>query len=284
MDIRTAVIHVQPGARHQDDAARAMLAGLVRHGIKVRLAQYDVPEVADLTVVWSWRQQRVVSESLENQIPILVMERGHLPPRRNWISCGFNGMLRRGVYAVPAPGNDRLERYFAQHIKEWVRREGYALLIDQVAGEGSTTGPFSHSWTEDVIAVLSALGHNIRYRRHPKALEWKDNWVPPDLEISSASLIEDFEKAAICVTFNSSVAVEAVVYGVPAVSFDVDSMAWEVTSHNLGEPPLFCDRQAWLERLSWVQWSMEELSSGVAWDALRSLVPTLWSPANRGIV
>jgi hypothetical protein len=63
------------------------------------------------------------------------------------------------------------------------------------------------------------------------------------------------------VTLNSSVAVDAILAGVPTVTMDVGAMTWDVTSHHPAEvtkPP----RLPWLHWLAWTQWSHDEIREG----------------------
>jgi hypothetical protein len=63
------------------------------------------------------------------------------------------------------------------------------------------------------------------------------------------------------ITLNSSVAVDAVIAGVPTVTMDAAAMAWDVTAHDPREttkPP----RLPWLHWLAWTQWNWDEISEG----------------------
>jgi hypothetical protein len=73
------------------------------------------------------------------------------------------------------------------------------------------------------------------------------------------------------VTFNSNSGVEAVVDGVPTLSFDIGSMVYEVSGHLLDdiEEPKRFDRTQWLANLCYAQWNPEELRNGEAWDHLK---------------
>jgi hypothetical protein len=54
------------------------------------------------------------------------------------------------------------------------------------------------------------------------------------------------------------------------VTLDVGAMAYPVTTHDVLETPIRPDREAWLRRLSWCQWSMPDMIRGEAWAHLRT--------------
>jgi hypothetical protein len=76
----------------------------------------------------------------------------------------------------------------------------------------------------------------------------------------------DFEDSA-AVTLNSSIAVQCVLNGIPTVTVDEGSMAWDVTGHSLNDIR-FPDRAPWCHRLAWTQWSDDEIRDGTPWKHL----------------
>ncbi len=266
---KTAAIHVFPRSSVHRAAARNLAQGLTRHGYDCVVAGYNEPCEADLVAMWSGRQSAVIAAAQARKTPLLVMELGNLPPRPDWTCCGFNGMLRNGVYPEPLDGGARCRRHFLPTVQPWRDpRDGYALVIDQITGPRSLPGPFDHRWTEGAIRTLRQQGRSIRYRRHPSAESVGDDWFPEGLDVSARTLADDFAGAAFCVTYNSSVACEAIVAGVPSIAWDKASMAWDVTTHDLDAAAAPPDRTEWLNRLAWTQWRADEIASGDAWEAL----------------
>lgn len=114
--------------------------------------------------------------------------------------------------------------------------------------------------------IQQVTDREIIFRPHPLAK------MPPihGLDYSTCPIKEDLDRAYSVVTFNSNTAVEAVMDGIPSFSFDVGSMAYEVTSHNLNtlETPLVFDRQQWANNLAYAQWTLDEMKKGEAWEHL----------------
>jgi hypothetical protein len=71
----------------------------------------------------------------------------------------------------------------------------------------------------------------------------------------------------VAVVLNSSIAVKALMEGVPVVTMDRGSMAWEITGHTLDDirTP---EREDWCHWLAWCQWSHDEIQEGTVWDFL----------------
>lgn len=270
-----AVIHLNSLA-HQQTHGGAMKSGLEAHGIHVDFAAYDKPVPCDFAVVWGAPSRHPhVAQSNKN---ILVMEAGHLggraKTRLEYTSCGWNGLARRGKYPEIEDGGERWRKYWGHLMQEWKQERGsYALLFGQVKGDAAINGISLHPWMTDLTQQLAHRGYSVRYRPHPVTL-WRDKneWHPVGSRLSRSGLEEDIQGATICLTYNSTAAVESVLAGVPTITYDEGAMAWPVTTHTLGPEPIRPDRTEWAHKLAWCQWTLEEITSGVAWDYLRRVV------------
>ena len=61
--------------------------------------------------------------------------------------------------------------------------------------------------------------------------------------------------------YNSNSSVDAVINGVPCITFDEGSMAYEVTGHKVCDR-IKPDREEWLKALSNTQWTPDEIKNG----------------------
>lgn len=245
-----AVVHAND-APHQLEHAMIMLGGLTRHGIEARLGDYDTPEPCDFAVCWGARQERLFAAGR----PLLIMERGHVGDRVAYTSVGWGGLGRRGRYPKAPDGGARWRARFGQLMQPWRYEPGYALVIGQVPGDAALRGLDVEAWARDTLARLDALGWDAGYRPHPL--------VTP----SRTTLADQLAGSGLCVTYNSTAGVEAVLAGVPTVTLDEGAMAWPVTSHALAHQR-WPDREAWAHDLAWTQWTREEIARGDAWAAL----------------
>jgi hypothetical protein len=242
---------------HQQIAAAQMAAGLGRHGLAVRWNEH---RPCDIAIVWGGRQrERVVGEAGH----VLVMERGHVGDRMTMTSCGWDGLARRGHYPRATDGGARWRARYGELMQPWTERDGYALVIGQVDGDAALGGLDVARWREETERELVRLGWRPVFRPHPVVSRPK------------RPLAADLRGAALCVTYNSTTGVEAVLAGVPTVTLDAGAMAWPVASHRLGDPASRPEREPWAHDLAWAQWSLDEIASGETWAHLGPLIPGL---------
>lgn len=242
---------VRDDAPHQVEMASAMMAGFKRHGISV---QRICPRSSgdDIVCVWGWRTARKWLDR-----PVLVMELGYVGDRiKAWRSLGWNGLNGRARF--PTGDGSRWQRYFADVMRPWSYRDGYALLIGQIPGDASVDSININRWLTNTRRALEERGYEVRLRPHPLVRSPK------------RSLADDLAKASVCVTYNSNTGVDAVLSGVPAVTMDEGAMAWPVTAHSLDDDFIRPDRTEWAHNLAWCQWTMDEIASGEAWEHVRA--------------
>jgi hypothetical protein len=268
-----AIVHIN-NAAHQIQHGAWITTGLKRHGYTVTHARVDVSTPGDLVVMWGWKQRRVINDCQRRGVPILVMERGHLPNRMEWTSCGFNGLGHRATYAQVNDGGARWREHFAHLEQPWRKVDGYALVCGQVRGDASLWGCDFHAWAQGATDKLRGVGFDVVYRPHPLSVRLqRDMWRPTGARFSTAPLADDLAGAAKVITYNSTVGVEAVLAGVPTVTCDAGSMAWPVSTHGLDAGVIRPDRTAWMHALAWTNWRQQEIASGDAWEHLKEVLP-----------
>lgn len=228
-----------------------------------------MPSNADIAVIWSWKQRRVIERQIETGKHILVLERGFLQPRNSWISLSWDGFNGRGSFPGAADGGARWDHHFGPMLKPWRQsRGGNALLIGQVPGDAALFGLDIIAWTQEMSAKLIDLGNRVTYRPHPLSV----TPCPNGANLSIDDLETDLALADFVVTYNSTTAVESILAGVPTIVMDIGSVAYPMASHSLEEPLRYPDRTSWCHDLAWRQWSLKELSDGSAWQhAIRYL-------------
>jgi len=258
-----AAIHVN-GAAHQSANARAMRAGLERHGVEVVHAAVDVPVLCDFAVIWGWRQPAVSANG-----PTLVMERGYigdLENRRRWTSLGWDGLNGRARRPSPDAG-ERWDAHFETMMQAPRDGGAYVLLAGQCRGDRAVAGTNIALWARDTARQLQELTDlPIRFRPHPQELS---PWDVHGVATSDRTLAEDLAEAAFVVTFNSNAGVDAALAGVPVVAVDEGAMAWPIAAHELTATPVLPGRRTWATQLAFCQWTAQEIETGEAWEALR---------------
>lgn len=243
--------------------ARAFGDGLLRHGLK------ETSHVAcDLLVLWGTRRQREIDAQKARGGKVVVLERGYLGDRYSWTSISFGGGLNgRGNFTGPFHDGSRWEKHFAHLMKPWrTGEDGYALILEQVPGDMSVRGVNLRDFYSRARDAFTPL-INTKVRPHPRTTPLKNAEAH---QSGLRSLVADLEGARLAVTWNSNSGVDAVLAGVPTIAMDEGSMAWDVTGHKLKMPPA-PDREKWAHALAWKQYSVKEMASGFAWDAISGL-------------
>lgn len=246
-----------------------MVAGIQRHGIVIDHADWNQPDIeADFALCWGWRIGSTLRKN-GYEGPILVMERGYLPDRFEWTSLGWDGLNGRARFNEPQDKGERFWRNFGHLACEWERYDGYYLVMGQVLGDMSLRGVDFVKWVKETIDTLDKLGVDVRFRPHPEAIRRGQAIPAPQYMIAGGTLADALSEAACVVTYNSNSGVDAVLAGIPAVTYDEGAMAWDVTSHHALQELVMPDRNEWFRRMAWTQWSMPEIERGEAWEVVK---------------
>lgn len=247
-----------PRAPHQLAHQAAISAGMRANGIEpvaITAGEPDTKHVA----CWGWRLGRALRERGHE---VLVMERGYLGDRFAWSSLAWNGLNGRGLFPRVDATPDRFHKHFS--MKPWKKQGDYALILGQVPGDASLQGIDLAPWYQIAAAAArDAYGLPVHFRPHPnvQARGWSQS--VRGCVTSAGDLNDALSGADVAITWNSNAAVDAVLAGVPTVTADAGSMAWSVTSHQIGARIMPC-RDAWAHELAWKQWSVDEIASGEA--------------------
>jgi len=249
---------VKSGFKHQIQAIGAFQTGLVRHGIKAELQNHwGGANDADFVVAWNTKN---IPDNLSR--PFVCLEAGYINGRSGdyvrdrlrFISAGWNGLHGRAGSSSPDRPPDRWDSLGIE-LQPWRYGSGIILICGQHPGD--VQAPRGDPEWDKVLEMGELHGSRVIFRPHPL--------LGPNMRPLSEALGE----AKMVVTWSSTAAVEAVITGVPTVALDRGSIAWEVTSHGISEPPYVGPREQWAANLAYKQWTRGELESGAAWETLR---------------
>lgn len=231
-----------------------------------------IPDDASFVFIWGWlkphldggpqpfKRNRLIREARAKGIPILCVERGSLADRFEFYYLGWNGLNGEGRWLCGDESDERFRRVFAPRVEvhPWAGRKGPVLLLGQEPGDASLAGCSDYQgWLAD---IAKTLGDDVWLRPHPQT---------PNLAIDGVrlaprgSLREALAASSGSVAWSSTSGVESVLYGTPHMAASRMSMAYDVSSHELGqwvEP----DRLTWLYRLAYANWTLAEMADGTA--------------------
>lgn len=243
---------------HQLAHQSAMLDGLKAIGIDAVPSLGAAPGIMHVAC-WGWREGKALRA---RGFEVLVMERGYLGDRFKWTSLGWNGLNGHATFPDVPASPDRFDALAT--LKPWKSGGDYTLILGQVPGDASLQGrdlmPLYFEWA---AVAAHAYGLPVHFRAHPKAIEKGHRQNPKGTIQSGGTLDEALAGASMAICFNSNSAVDAVLAGVPTLTMDNGSMAWDVTTHKIGDIAR-PDRRDWANRLAWKQWTLEEIASGQA--------------------
>lgn len=247
------VIHVHPGIAWQVAFLDPLVAGLQAARRSFALTGSTVRTGPGLPVLLG----TTFWGGVEDGGPFLLVDRCSFGDPGKWVSLVRDGHGRRGDHRTPPePDASRWERAGIA-VEPWQPGDDGAVVL---CGQTRTWSPHWASLGDWYGAVAPAC---TRFRPHPA-----DRGAAPAGPTGIPLPLEDgWQGVARAVTLNSSVAVEAVLRGIPTVTMDEAAMAWDVTGHLPGDA---CrpDRTAWLHWLAWTQWHYDEIRAGTPWERL----------------
>lgn len=259
---------VKTNLTHQIVHTGALVEGLRNVGISSTTSHVSQRIKTKYVACWGWRLGKRLRDAGHE---VLVMERGYVADRFSYTSLGWNGL--NGYAAFPRYGYDDGERFhvIGGRLAPWKKDGDYVLIMGQVPRDASLRGvdlnPFYEKW-----ALHAAQYHDkpVLFRPHPDVI--KRGGRGPNLPLCQApTLTEALNNTFLCLNYNSNSSVDAVLAGVPTVTFDRGSMAWEVCGHSAGEI-IRPDREVWAYNLAFTQWTIDEIKSGYPLEKIAALI------------
>lgn len=264
------------GAKNSRPVFQAFESALAKRNQAI--VKHDM--MADVAVIWSvlwegrmrrnldvWRHYRSLNR------PVVVLEVGGLFRGRTW-RIGINGVNRQGLITqdyMPA------DRYLQMGIKmdAWKGNGEHIVIATQRQNSQQWSGmPATGEWVRQTVNELR------KYSQRPILIRWHPrerldiDYLGPDVRIQHPVRLSDtydsydfrdsLKDAWAVVNWNSNPGVEAVLAGVPAF-VGSSSLAAPVGNLDLAniESPLMPERQQWINDVSYTEWTLEEIASGV---------------------
>ena len=197
-------------------------------------------------------------------------------------SVGYDHIKGAADYCNKNSPSDRWEDLNLE-MKEW-RNSGEHILV---LGQNETGFGMNH-FSGNKFAAFSDLIFDIRkytdrpivFRMH-KHKRSEYDLVFKNLEMKNVfasqmsndnSIFNDLKNAWCSVAITTNAAVDSILYGIPVITADKISAAYEVAEHDISniENPLMPDRTQWAYDLAYAQWNLEEIREGLPWRHLRS--------------
>ena len=262
---------------------------LIRHlqskNEKIMINQYD--DTCDVAVIWSvlWQgrmeKNKKVWEHFRSQgKPVVVLEVGGLRRNHTW-KMAINGINRDADFANQIY-DDKRWPLFKLELKPWQQTGNVIVICGQHHNSEQWKGlPKLNSWAEQQIKIIRKYCDKpIVIRPHPRNPFNFDEKKYPHVRVNlpkrdhSTYDDTDFKKILrstwAVVNHSSNPAIEAVINGIP-VFVSESSLCHDVGNTNVADilHPAMPARQNWANRMSYTEWTTEEIGQGLPWQRIR---------------
>ena len=290
--------NVDKNSEHREAfAMNSVLDGINSLGLEYFSTSIKEYKPCDIAIVWgshknirgdSYFLKNIYDCQTRNGNKIVVIEKGFLQ-REDYYLVGWDRPGGLGYYKNENMSADRFKKLKIE-VKPWKQKQNEKLnmlVCGQIPWDQNIQDISLRSWCGFVSHELSTKldkSYKIRYKPHPKMMRHKGFGHRYDKAIDMTSfgmatveeenllkVIEE-KKIDIVICYSSNSAVESVIGGIPTITFNQSSMAWDVTSHEINHGtitnPFMPDRTQWLNNLAYTQWNLEEISQGLPFKHL----------------
>lgn len=239
--------------RSQHYRTDAFREGLKKVGYTVISDRTHMPRDKDIVI--SWNRSTYLERVVSRYKTAIITENGYLGKTKAMALTHHAGA---GEWFI---GDESRFPELDIELKPW-RKDGEHILVLPQRSIGEPGVAMPRNWTTQVINRLKKLTDRpIIVRQHPGT----DKSRPVEL---------DLENAWASVVWASGAGVKSIIAGVPVfydfgkwIGSSAASCVWDIENPYLG------DRLNMLHRLSWAQWTIDEIKKGIPFDYLLNRGP-----------
>ncbi len=199
---------------------------------------------------------------------LIMIESAFIDRKRYW-QVGYGGSSGHADFRNKNSPGDRWDAMDVPY-KSWrYQPEGYIVVCGQVPWDTQVQDTDHALWCRKTMAFFSE--RRVWFRPHPRTrTDHRAKYLIHWSLYSPINFEECCAQAKCFVTWNSTVAVDALLQGVPVIALDSGSIAWDMAGHSLKDVNdlVYPDRTQWLHDLAYAQWTLEEMRSGLVWRHL----------------
>jgi hypothetical protein len=251
------VVHASPSIEWQGRFAKHIQSGLQQHGHTVSIISAVKPAHCDVSIIMGPNMYQQIEQ---NGQPYLMLNRkliGNDPSTaHDTVALSWNGFNGAGTFCVNEIDPTRLERYIkVDEIEDW-----------KIGGEVV------------IIPEQSNTGRSRQFKNMRKFYEYVKTTYPGPVKIRKKPIGENNIQAPqvrkgligakAVANLNSTISIEALVAGVPVVSFDENDPAYAITGRDLNNLVYPDNRLEFFQYLAHCQWDEQEIINGKFWEQL----------------
>ena len=267
---------VRKDFRHHIQCVSNMVEGIKKHGNYLfHEYTYKNPPKGkyDLSVSWGIRNGVALNNYSKYNIIIENAPLNNIQgANKEWVSCGWNGLMGHADFCNENSSNDRWKKHFDDGRLLNYSDGDYILIPLQIKTDMSIAGK-GYSYQTIVNEIRKFTDLPIKIKQHPTADDGWGKFLGKNISyIDRFMPIKDAIKGAkVVVTINSNAGVDAVLGGKPVIAIDKGSMAYDIAQHDFTNlhVPKWPDRTQWCNNIAYAQWSPKEVKGGEAWDHLK---------------
>ena len=252
--------------RFADDRHGTILRGLARCGYRIVHGPGTPRDGRDLLVTWTVHHGAKEDAARAFEAAggrVVVCEEAYFRTVNGERHFALALHDHNGAGRWPCGGAARWES-FGIALKPW-RANGHHIVVREQRGIGSARMASPPLWHDDVTRRLRMItDRQVVLRPHPRSRLY------PAAERARLPLERALDGAHAVVTWSSSIAARALVFGVPVVFEAPHIVCAGACTRGIAtiEAPATPDRLPALERLAWAQWSVAEIARGTAFEHL----------------
>lgn len=215
----------------------------------------------------TWTKQAVIDRHKGRAL--IVVESAFVKREQYW-AIGFGGQHGNAEFPYLKSDPD-IHGRFNLDVKPWrINPNGYVVVFGQLQRDTNVQHTDHYQWCRTMVSLASAKGHKVLFRPHPRELNPEVYGIHRCF-FHTGPLEEALGVAKAGITYNSTSAVDCAISGVPFHAYSPSSYSHSISTplaNLLANDFLLLERDEWLKRLGYSQWSLEEMKSGKAWNHL----------------
>ncbi len=237
--------------------AKHAIAGLKRHGINATVTNSPRRQPCDIAILMGPNAWERVERANK---PYIMFNRrfvGDDASVHTNCAIGWNGFNGRGTFCVDKVDPTRLQKYMPEeNLLPW-RKPGNTLILCEQSNVGRATDP--------KFKTLKGYYNYVRRHTHLPVV-FRDKPIGEE-KISFSGVTKGLIKAnpKVLANLNSTISLDAMMVGIPVISFDAGDPLYPLTSHDFSSI-MYPERLPFFQYLAHCQWTEDEIKSGEFWE------------------
>ena len=270
--IKTLAVFASQAARNSGPVLDAVIQAAEHHGIEIQPNSWQSDAVVIWSVLWHGRMQAnqaVWHHYRQQGRPVIVIDVGSLKRGITW-RIGLDMPNGQGWFGHVWPRDQDRPAQLGVSLDPWHSRGDSILIALQHCRSQQLCDIDQQQWARDQVHALRQLTRRpVVIRPHPRSPDRHGPW-PRDARVQwpqhRSGTYDDFDldwRWHAIVNYNSSVAVQAAMHGVPVIVHESSLAHGVSTTLAQLESPQEPDRHTWLQQICRGEYLLPEIAQGL---------------------